>query len=281
MHCTGVSATPKGDASAESRRPARVALHHREGHILLLGPGVQASAHGFDAIAGHVLVVAEQIFQILGSRHHVEGRVQREHDDLDLRLIAGQKRHFGIVGGKADVPDLARSQKFAHVFDEGAVHDGAELVAGVHVVDHAQFDVIGAQALQQVLEGRAHLVQLAGTHVLAVLPGTADVALDDPLIARRLQGLAEGRTHRRVAHPAVHDVHAGRGAPGGHGVHLGLLHLADPLGAEPDNTRLQARAAQFPILHGTPLFFANPMLPRRSSSIILPYRDLLIPRFPH
>ena len=252
---------PEGRRVGEKQAPARVALHHREGHILLLGPGVQASAHGFDAIAGHVLVVAEQIFQILGSRHHVEGRVQREHDDLDLRLVTGEQRHFGIVGGKAYVPDLAGGQKLAHVFDEGAVHDGAELVAGVHVVDHAQFDVIGAQALQQVLEGRAHLVQLAGAHVLAVLPGAADVPLDDPLISRRLKRLAEGRAHRRIAHPAVHDVHAGRGAPGGHGVHLGLLHLADPLGAEPDNARLQARATQFPILHGTPLFFANPMLP--------------------
>ena len=156
------------------------------------------------------------------------------------------------------MPDLTRSQKLAHVFDEGAVHDGAELVAGVHVVDHAQFDVVGAQARQQVLEGRAHVVQLAGAHVLAVLPGTADVALDDPLIARRLKRLAEGRTHRRVAHPAVHDVHAGRGAPGGHGVHLGLLHLADPLGPEPDNARLQAGLAQLPVFHDASSFLRKP-----------------------
>lgn len=162
-----------------------------------------------------------------------------EHDDLDLRLVTGEQRHFGIVGGKADVPDLARSQKFAHVFDEGAVHDGAELVAGVHVVDHASSTWLGAQRASKSSKAGRTWFSSPGAHVLAVLPGTADVALDDPLIARRLKRLAEGRTHRRVAHPAVHDVHAGRGAPGGHGVHLGLLHLADPLGAEPDNTRLR------------------------------------------
>ena len=184
------------------------------------------------------------------------------------------------------MPDLARSQKFAHVFDEGAVYDGAELVAGVHVMDHAQFDVVGAQARQQVLEGRAHVVQLAGAHVLAVLPSAADVPLDDPLISRRLKRLAEGRAHRRIAHPAVHDVHAGRGAPGGHGVHLGLLHLA----AEPDNTRLQARAAQFPILHGASsllrkpyaaatFFFDHLALSRPSHSPLPPLKHLeLTPR---
>ena len=159
------------------------------------------------------------------------------------------------------MPDLASGQKLAHVGDEGAVHDGTELVAGVHVVDHAQLHVVGVQAREQILEGRAHLIQLAGAHVLAVLPGTADVPLDDPLIARRLKRLAEGRAHRRVAHPAVHDVHAGRRAPGGHGVHLGLLHLADPLGPEPDDARAKARTAQLPIFHRAPLFFANLSFP--------------------
>ncbi len=244
---------PEGRRIGRKQPPACIALHHRDGGTGRLGPSVQAGTYRLDAVAGHVLVVAEQVIQVLRGGHHVESRVEREHDDLDLRLVHREQRHLGVVGGKADVANAALGQKLAHVSDEVAGHDGAELVAGIHVVDHADLHMIGTQPREQVVEGGTHQRHIAGAHVLAVLPGAAHVSLDDPLLARRRERLAQRRAHGRVAHPAVDDVYTRRRAPGGHGVHLGLLHLADPLGPEPDDARLQSRAAQLAVFHGAPL----------------------------
>ena len=200
----------------------------------------------------------KQRLDVLGRRQHVERRIHREHDHLDLGIVAGDKRDLGVVGRKADVVDVARRLLRADVVDEGAVHDGLELIDGVDIVDEAELDV-AAEALKQKLPRRHDLVQVARAHILAVLPGGAEMALDHPVVALLAHGGSQRTAHRGVRHPAVDDVDAGlSGATHNLEGALGVVSL-DPLGAVTDFAHLHAGLAQLAVLHESPY-----LLPRKT-----------------
>ena len=63
-------------------------------------------------------------------------------------------------------------------------------------MDHAEVHVVGVEALEKVLEGGAHLLEVARAHVLPALPRGAEVPLDDPALATAEKGVTE--VERRV-----------------------------------------------------------------------------------
>ena len=139
---------------------------------------------------------------------HVEGRVDGEEDHLHDAGFDGRLRDAGIVGRKADVADGARRLQLFYVFDVGAVHAQIPVLLCVHVVDHAEVDVVRAEALQQVLKGRLYELHVPGAHILAVLMGGADVTLHKPLFPVALEGFADDVPGLRIGHPAIDDVDA-------------------------------------------------------------------------
>ena len=64
------------------------------------------------------------------------------------------------------------------------VLDLLPLFLRIHVVDHANVDIVGLQPFQQILEGRAHVAHVPRPVILLILPGSADMALDVPLLPR-------------------------------------------------------------------------------------------------
>ena len=141
----------------------------------------------------------------------------------------------------------------AHVLDERAVHDLLELDDRVHEVDQPQLDM-PAEAQQQLFPSRDHRIHLARAGVLAVLPGGAEVTLHDPLAAVRADGVAQNPAHRRIGHPAIHDVDALLRSEIHQTGNLLLVVTRHPLRAEADLADLKPRPAQTPVVHGTPSF---------------------------
>ena len=88
------------------------------------------------------------------------------------------------------------------------VLDLLPLLLRVDVVDHAQVDVVGLQAGQQVLKGGADVGHVAGAVILAAFPCGADVPLNVPLIAVFVDTLADDVAGLGVSHPAIQDVDA-------------------------------------------------------------------------
>ena len=107
------------------------------------------------------------------------------------------------MGAHTDVADDALLLLLFDVLEELPLEDPVEVLLRVHVVDHPQVDVVRPQPGEQVLEGLPHQGQLPGADVLALLPGGAEMALDDPLFPAAFDGVADHCAHLGVGHPAV------------------------------------------------------------------------------
>ena len=82
--------------------------------------------------------------------------------------------------------------------DDGAVENSIIVIHSVHIVNHADVDVVGLHLLQQVVESGHYLRHFAGTQVLAVLPYGAKMALDDECLAPSFECRADVTSHVRV-----------------------------------------------------------------------------------
>ena len=99
------------------------------------------------------------------------------------------------MGAHSDVTDHSLFLLLLHVSQEFPFHDPVKFRLLVHKVDHAQIDVVRAQAGQQVLKGRLHFVHVPGADVLTVLPGGAEMTLNDPSVPSSRNGLSNVRAH--------------------------------------------------------------------------------------
>ena len=178
--------------------------------------------------------VGEVGVQVVICGEQVEGGVDAEQQHLHLPGEHGQLGGLGVVGAHADVADDALFLLLLHVLEKFPLKHAVEVLLRVHVVDHPQVDVVGLQPGEQVLEGLPHQGQLPGADVLALLPGGAEVPLDDPLLPAALDGAANLAAHLRVGHPAVQNVDALFLAPADDGGDLLLVVALQPLGPQAD-----------------------------------------------
>ena len=145
--------------------------------------------------------------------------------------------------------DLPFFVKLPDIFNVIRIHAAVPVCLLIHVVDHAQIDVIGIHAPQDVFKSSLCLLHVPRADVLAVLPGGADMPLHDPFFALSFHGLPDDVPGFRVRHPAVNDVDAL--FPGiaqqFHGFRF--VVALQPFPAETDLTDLQSCLSQCAILH--------------------------------
>ena len=208
---------------------------------------VERIAHRIDTLA-RLAEVAEQGVDVVARGHHVERRVDREHDGLDLPRFDRGAGDVRVVGRQPDVADHAGLFAAAHVLEELALHAGIEFLQVVDIVQHAQIEVVHAQAAQLVFERGHRLREVATALVLPVDPAGAEVALHDPLVGMAFHGVAQVVADQRVGHPAVEQVHSALAARLGDRARF-LGRPLHPLGPEPDFAHAQTRRAQFTVFH--------------------------------
>ena len=229
--------------------PAREALHDRDADIVLLTDAVQMCARRVDAFEPRVKALGEHRVDILARREHVEGRVDAEQNHFHEAGLRRLHRDLRVVRAEADVVDDAGLFELHHVGKIVGVQDLLPLLLGVHVVDHAEVDVIGLQARQQILERRAHIDQIARAVILPVLPCRAEMALNVPVGAVIPDAQTDDVPGLRVRHPAVKNVDAGVGGVMDQ-LHTFFLRMAlEPFRAEADLTDLQPCFPQSSRLH--------------------------------
>lgn len=76
----------------------------------------------------------------------------------------------------ADSPLLPKPLRDA---DDLPAEDAVKIRLGVDVVDHADVETVRPQLLQLKVERREGFLRVAGAQVLPVLPGRAEVSLND------------------------------------------------------------------------------------------------------
>ena len=145
--------------------------------------------------------------------------------------------------------DDALGLELLHIVAVGSFQAALELVEVVDVMHHAQLNVVGVEAREQVVKGNLALFHVARAHVLAVLPGGANVTLHNPMPRVLGTSVSQTRANLGVAHPAVHDVDAQLGGTQRDGARLIGAHAVEPLPAKADLGHLQIRTAKPSIVH--------------------------------
>ena len=237
--------------SALGKQPAAgVPLHHGDSNTPLLAELVKLGAVRVDAAQARFVVLRRKVVvHILAGGEQIEGGVDAEQKHLDLPAQGGQDAHLGVVGAQADVADDALCLLLLYIGQELSLHDPVELGLLIHEVDHAQVDVVGAQAGEQVLKGGLHFVHVPGADVLAVLPGGAEVSLDDPALPLPGDGGSDVGAHGGLRHPAVQDVDPLSLAAVDHPFDFLRAVALQPLRSQADLTDHQPRISQRPIFH--------------------------------
>ena len=110
----------------------------------------------------------------------IKRRIDAEQEHLDLPALGRQNSHLGVVRAQTDMADHTFGLLLLYIDKKRSVHNPVKFRLLIHKVDHAQVEVICPQARQQILKGRLDLLHVPCADVLPVLPGGAEVPLDDP-----------------------------------------------------------------------------------------------------
>ena len=248
----GVGHTELRRLLVEQLAAAAEGLHDGDADVVRGAIVVELHAHGVDAL----LQVVEGAFlpRNGAAAHAVEGGVEAEHQHLDPAALDGTQGHLGVMAAEAYVFYLALFLQLEDIVEEGRVLYLLPLLVAVGDVNHAHLDVVGLQAVEEVLEAGLALLHVAGAGVLAVLIDGADVALDDHLVAATLQGVADVGTRLGGAVVDVDIVHA---AVEGHRHQLErcrAVQLLEAAASDAYLAHLKTGGAQRTVLHIGRLF---------------------------
>lgn len=263
MHCPTVSGSANGVCSRDSSLARAEGFHYGDADAALFTEPVEVGAdrihagHGAGGIADHG-------FEVGLRRHHIEGRVHTEHQQIDHAALDDPPRGDRIVGTGADRPDRAFALELLRVLEEVGFKDAAEILGGVDEKEHPEVDVVGVQAAQQVFKIFPAGREVAADVVLPVQVDRADVALNHHPVPPSGQRAADVGTHLLAGHEEVHQVDAvvERRMDG-------LLHrrvglVVEVLTAEPDDAGGKAGSADFAVFHGLVSFSSSGGYGRRA-----------------
>ena len=94
------------------------------------------------------------------------------------------------MAAQSDMADSAFFLQAQGQPDDGTVEYFMKFFT-VHIVYHADIQIVGIEACQLVFEGGDCLVDVACTQILVVFPGGAQMSLDDKLLTAACQRFAD------------------------------------------------------------------------------------------
>ena len=192
------------------------------------------------------------ICRILGQ--HIEQRIHREHQHIDL---SGSDRFHGdfcIVAGKTDEPGLAGILQFPGICIHPAVHDLVQIFLRVAVVQEQNIDVVGVQFLIELPQKLLAQSLVTGLYILAVLVRTAQMSCQINFVTATLDGSAEVFTGGGSAYKEVNVIDTC--------IQCGVHNLSDSffvckpniLTAQANGADLKAGLSKFSVNHTQPPF---------------------------
>ena len=198
-------------------------------------------------------VGTQQAGQLGALGGQVKDRVDAEHEHLHPAVLHGSAGGGGLVGAQADVLDDTLGLQVLGVLQLSAAQQVLIAGLGVHKVDHADVHIVGVQPGEEVLKEPLAVVQIPGAAVLAVLPGRADVPLENHLLPAAFQGCTQVGAYVGLGHEDVQNIDALLHSLVHYGVDgLGVLTL-QILAAQANLADLKAGASQRTVFHKEPL----------------------------
>ena len=154
----------------------------------------------------------------------VEGGIHAEHDDFELTAFGSGQSHIDVMAAHADVLHFALLLQLPQIVHQLAVQDGVPFAHLVDDMQHAHFDMVGAQQIEQVGETAFGLCSVTGAFIRLSVPETTYVPLDNHAVATPFEGMADIASHQWVGVVDVYivdaavegDVHVGSSFFGGH-----------------------------------------------------------------
>ena len=243
----------EGDAEGRSflvEQAAATAEGFHDGDRDMVGGAivVELNTHGVDA--GLEVVHGTLVPRGGTTTEAVESGVEREHDDFNPAAACSHERHFGVVAADTNVLDFAFFLELENIVEVGAAFQFVPLLGAIGDVNHAHFDVVGAQTLEEVFETLLGFLEVAGAGVLPVLENGADMGLDNHAVAAAFEGCTDvgagfgvGIVDVDVVDAAIQcHVHQGNGAS--------RIEFFESTTAYADFTYRKACVAQWAVGHG-------------------------------
>ena len=150
---------------------ARKCLHYGYAHAHALTELVQPlplRIHIDEAAFVHL--ISPEIIHNFSARKHVVYRIDAEHQHLDVALFDRLYRNLRVMRRKSNMMYFSLSLELLSVLDYAVVLYSLPVAVSIAVVDHSYIDIVRAEPLKRVLEGRLYIVKIAAPLVLAVLP---------------------------------------------------------------------------------------------------------------
>ena len=251
----------KGGMLRGEQLPRPQGLHHGDTHALLLAELVQRRPLGIDALKQpRVKTLVQTVQHVLLGRVQVVSHVDAEKHGFHQPRVHHPGGGYGIVGGKADMPDIALFLQALYILDKLRFKDLLVILLAVDEKHHAKVDV-SIENAQQVLEIFADGGHVPADVVLLPHMGGPDMPLDHHVLAAVPQGLADVLADLLPGHKHVQQVHAPLQGRANGFLHP-LIGLAiQVFAAQANDAGLFARASQIAVFHSASPFVAAQIPP--------------------
>ena len=183
-----------------------IALHNSNTYIFLFADTVKLFSFRINTVQAVRIFFHKVIIKVFAWRQKVKSRIDAEQDHFDLAMKSCHFCHCGVVGAHSDVTDDSGFFQFLDIGNKFAGHDLFKFIRAVNKVDHAQINVIRLHSCKKITESFINLIKLSGTFILAVLPGGADVSLNDPFVPAAFDRISDIGADIWLRHPAVQNI---------------------------------------------------------------------------
>ena len=219
-------------------------FHHRDSDAALFAEPVELRPDRIHA--GHEFAgSSDHLLQLGIGRHHVEGGVDAEHQQIHHAALDDPPCRHRVVGACADRPAF----QILRVLQNVRLERRRIVRRRIDEEEHAEVDVVGSETAKQRFEVASANGRIAADVVLLVQVHRADVPLNHHPVAPSGEGPADVRTHLLTGHEEVHEIDAVVQCRVDRFFDDGVRFAVEMFASEADHAGLQSGSADLTIFH--------------------------------